>query len=109
MTTDRRNPHRPFDESLIQGFLRGRDVLSAELLRAGRINTNYKLSLSDGGAYVLRLYSQGDAGRGTYIMSLVKDLVPVPIEIDRGEGWSLFTFLEGELLENVPEHTRLMM
>ena len=38
-------------------------------------------------------------------MDLVRDLVPVPVEVDRGDTWSLFTFLEGEHLEDVPEHT----
>ena len=38
-------------------------------------------------------------------MGLVEDLVPVPQELDRGEAWSVFSFLDGELLENVPEHS----
>ena len=38
-------------------------------------------------------------------MNLVREIVPVPLEVDRGEAWSLFTFLEGELLESVPEHS----
>jgi aminoglycoside phosphotransferase (APT) family kinase protein len=105
MTTDRRNPHRPFDRSLIQPFLRGRDIISAQLLPSGKINTSYKLVLSDGQACVVRLYSRGDAAREVAIMDLVRDLVPVPLEIDRGEGWSVFSFLEGELLQRVPEHS----
>ena len=52
MTIDRRNPYKPFDESLIQDFLRGRKVLSAELLTSGKINSNYKLALDDGTSYV---------------------------------------------------------
>ncbi len=105
MTTDRRNPHRPLDRSLIQGFLRSRNVASAQLLQSGKINTNYKLVLSDGQICVVRLYSHGDAAREAAIMDLVRDLVPVPQEIDRGEGWSVFSFLEGELLQGVPEHS----
>lgn len=105
MTTDRRNPHRPFDRSLIQGFLRGRDVTSTQLLPSGKINTSYKLVLSDGQTCVVRLYSRGDAGREVAIMDMVRDLVPVPVEIDRGEGWSVFSFLEGRLLQHVPEHS----
>jgi hypothetical protein len=105
MTTDRRNPHRPFDPLLIQSFLRGRDIASAHLLPSGKINTNYKLVLSDGLVCVARLYSQGDAAREVAIMDMVRDLVPVPREIDRGEGWSVFSFLEGELLQRVPEHS----
>jgi aminoglycoside phosphotransferase (APT) family kinase protein len=105
MSHNRRNPRQPFDRSLIRGFLRGRDILSVELLPAGRSNTNYKLSLGDGEAYVLRLYSRGSPERETYVMDLVRDLVPVPLEVDRGEGWSMFTFLDGELLESDPEHS----
>lgn len=95
MSIDRRNPHKPFDRSLIQGFLRGRDILSVELLSTGKSNTNYKLILSDGEAYVLRLHSRGKAERETYAMNLVRELVPVPLEIDRGGTWSVFSFLEG--------------
>ncbi len=105
MTLDRRNPHQPFDRSLIAGFLRGRGVRSVDLLQAGKINTNYKLALTDGLACVLRLYSRGDAAREVYVMGLVRDLVPVPVELDRGEGWSIFEFLEGDLLENAPQHS----
>lgn len=105
MTIDRRNPHQPFDRSLIRDFLGGRELLSVELLAAGKSNTNYKLTLSDDVAYVLRLYSRGSAQRETYVMDLVRDIVPVPLEIARGESWSVFSFLEGELLEGVPEQS----
>ena len=105
MSTDRRNPYRPFDRSLIRDFLGKREISSAELLPAGKSNTNYKLTLSDGEAYVLRLYSRGNAELETYVMSLVRDLVPVPLEIDRGESWSVFTYLEGDTLKSVPEHS----
>ena len=105
MSNDRRNPHIPFDPTLIQDFLKGKGILSVELIASGKSNTNYKLVLRDGGTYVLRLYSQGDARRENYIMGLVKDIVPVPTELDQGEGWSVYTFLNGELLESVPQHT----
>ena len=78
-----------------------------ELFQAGKSNTNYKLVLSDGWTYVLRLYRAGNTRREAYAMDLVRSLVPVPLEVDRGETWSLFSFLEGEHLENVPEHTRV--
>jgi aminoglycoside phosphotransferase (APT) family kinase protein len=74
------------------------------LLPAGKSNTNYKLLLSDGEICVLRLYSHGNAEQETYVMNLVRELVPVPIEIARGETWSVFSFLQGELLEQVPGH-----
>ena len=105
MSIDRRNPHKSFDKSLIRGFLGGRDILSVELLPAGKSNTNYKLTLNDNRAYVLRLYNRGNAERETYVMDLVRDIVPVPLEIDRGDTWSVFSFLDGELLEAVPEHS----
>jgi aminoglycoside phosphotransferase (APT) family kinase protein len=79
--------------------------LSVELLSAGKSNTNYKLILSDGEACVLRLYSHGNAERETYVMNLVREFVPVPIEMARGEAWSVFSFLGGELLEQVPEYS----
>lgn len=103
MPTDRRNPHQPFDPTLIADFLAGRTVLSARLMPHGRSNTNYRLSLSDGSTCLLRLRSGGDAGREAYVMGLVRDLVPVPEEVYRGDTWSVFTFLEGDLLQNVPE------
>lgn len=82
-------------------------MVSAALLPAGKSNTNYKLVLSDGDAYVLRLHSHGDARREVYVMDLVRGLVPVPLEVSRGENWSLFTFLEGEMLQSVPEASDL--
>ncbi len=54
---------------------------------------------------MLHLYSHGNAERETYVMNLVREFVPVPVEIDRGETWSVFSFLEGGHLEQVPEHS----
>jgi aminoglycoside phosphotransferase (APT) family kinase protein len=100
---DRRNPYQSFDPSLLQSFLHGRDILSAELLPAGKANTNYRLILSDGNKYVLRLYSQGNPALETYVMGLVEDLVPVPKEMERGDAWSVFSFIDGAHLEKFPE------
>ena len=105
MSTDRRHPLRPFAAPLIQDFLQGRGVLSVELFPSGKSNSNYKLTLSTGEVCVLRLYSGGDVEREAYVMSLVADLVPVPQELHRGDGWSVFTYLEGELLAKAPEHS----
>ena len=105
MTADRRNSHQPFDLSLIQEFLQGRKLLSAELLHTGRSNTNYTLVLNDGLWCVLRIYSHGDAQREAYVMGLASDLVPVPQELHRGDDWSVFSFIDGDLLESVPQHT----
>ena len=63
MSTDRRAPHKPFDRSLIRRFLGAREIVSVELLPAGKGNTNYKQVLSDGGAYVLRLYRAENSRR----------------------------------------------
>lgn len=105
MSTDRRAPYKTFDPSLIRSFLGARDVVSVELFPGGKSNTNYKLLLSDGGVFVLRLYTSGNSGREAYAMDLVRDLVPIPVEVDRGETWSLFSFMDGGHLELVPQHT----
>ena len=102
---DRRHPHIPFDPTRIAAFLRGRGIVSAGLMPAGKTNTNYKLVLDDGTAYVLRLYSRGSAEREVHVMGLVRHLVPVPRELGRGEGWSVFEFLEGDLLASAPQHS----
>ena len=105
MTTDRRHPHISFDRTLIESFLDGRDIVSSELLLDGKSNTNYKLVLSDSQACVLRLFSNGNPEREVHVMDLARDLVPVPVELARGDTWSVFSFVEGDLLRHVPEHT----
>jgi len=105
MSDDRRYPVKPFDPALIRDFLHGRKISTVELMASGRSNTNYKLVLTHGNTYALRIYSHGDARRETYVMDLVRDLVPVPVEVPRGGSWSVFSFLEGALLQDVPEHS----
>ena len=78
-------------------------MVSVTLLPAGKSNTNYKLVLSDGETCVLRLHSHGDTRREVHLMNLVRGLVPVPLEVSRGENWSLFTFVEGEMLQGIPD------
>ncbi len=78
MWADRRNPHQPFGRSLVQEFLQGQELLSAELLHTGRSNTNYTLMLNDGLRCVVHIYGNAGAQRESYVMSLVSDLVPVP-------------------------------
>jgi aminoglycoside phosphotransferase (APT) family kinase protein len=80
-------------------------VLSVELLGNGKSNTSYKLRVDDGAAYVLRLYSQGSPAREARIMDMVRNLAPVPTQLDSGDTWSLTTFLEGETLERKPRHS----
>lgn len=110
MTDDRRNPIMPFDPASLSDFLHGRGISAVELLPLGRSNSNYKLTLTGGEAYVVRIHSHGDGGKETYAMNLLRSLVPVPIEIYRGDSWpdysfSVFSFLEGEVLQNVPEYS----
>ena len=110
MTSDRRNPIKPFAPASIRDFLRGREISTVELLAWGRSNTNYKLILAGGEAYVVRIYSHGDGRKETYAMNLVRDLVPAPAEIYRGDSWpdysfSVFSFLKGDVLQNVPGHS----
>ncbi len=102
MPDDRRYPHKLFDPKLIAGFLCGREPVSVNLL-PGKCNTNYALTLSDGKRFVLRLRSRGDAERESAVMDLARTVVPVPEEVARGEGWSIYTFIEGRLLSEVPE------
>jgi len=105
VSIDRRNPYRPFDPAVIEDFLGGRTLLSARLLPLGKSNTNYQLSLSDGCTCLLRLRSQGSPGQESRVMNLARELVPVPEEIHRGDTWSVFTFLEGNILRSVPQYT----
>ncbi len=102
---DRRNPIRNFDPEIVRRSLPGAELLSVELMGNGKSNTSYKLVAVGGPAYVLRLYSQGDPVREARVMDMVRDLVPVPTEIDRGDMWSLTTFLEGDILQRKPQHS----
>ncbi len=90
---------------MVRGVLGPKRLLSVELLGNGKSNTSYKLVVDDGAAYVLRLYSQGNPAREAKIMDLVRDFVPVPAELGRGDTWSLTTFLDGDILERRPEHS----
>jgi aminoglycoside phosphotransferase (APT) family kinase protein len=105
MLEDRRHPRRQFDPALIGDFLGGREVASVQLFPSGKSTTNYKLLLSGGEMFVVRLYAQGNGERENYVMNLVKDLVPVPKEVARGNGWSILSFVEGQHLADVPEYT----
>ncbi len=103
---DRRHPFRAFDPSLIEDFLQGRRISSLQLQPAGRSNTNYRLALDDGLTCLMRIYSQGDPLRESYMMKLAGELVSVPRQLARGEGWSVFSFLSGDPLEKVPQHCK---
>jgi len=60
--------------------------------------------LNDGLRCVPHIYSNGGAQRESYVMSLVSDLVPVLQELHRGDNWSIFSFIDGDLLESIPKH-----
>jgi aminoglycoside phosphotransferase (APT) family kinase protein len=104
MTADRRHPVIPFDATRIADFLDGQHLLSATLLGDGRSNTTYKLVLDTGQTFVLRMYASGSPEREAYAMNLARSLVPFPQEVHRGDGWAIFTFIEGIPLANAPEH-----
>lgn len=105
MAADRRAPIRPFESRLIQDYLGGRAIASAELCPAGRSNSNYKVTLADGEVCVLRLHARGNAARERHVMELARGLVPVPRVLAGGEDWTLQSFIAGEPLAAVPEHT----
>lgn len=106
MTEDRRNPRRPFDPVLIQRYLCGRTLAAVQMFPAGKSNTNYKLTLSDGTACVLRLCANGSAARENDVLGLVRGIVPVPEVLDQGEDWTLYSFIPGEHLTGTPAHIR---
>ena len=99
---DRRYLYSPFNPTLIENFLKGREIAAVELLTAGKCNTNYKLTLSDRTCCVLRLYRRSSPGQERIAMHWARDRVPVPEMLAWGEDWALFAWLEGELLVDVP-------
>lgn len=105
MNVDRRNPYIPFQAGQIESFLKGREIRSVTMLASSGSNTTYRIVLREGGTFVLRLYAEGNAAREVFVMNLVRALVPVPEELYRGEGWSIFSFLPGCTLQDAPEYT----
>ncbi len=101
---DRRHAYRQFNREQIEEFLDGRKIISIELLTSGKSNSNYKIQLEDK-CIVVRLFSQGDAARENYIISLVKDIVPTPVELYRGDRLAVYDYIQGEHLSLHPDHT----
>ncbi len=105
---DRRHPYQAFDSKLISPFLESvgthLTIYTIELCTTGRSNTHYKLTLSDGSIYILRLYAQSKPEQDAYIFNLVKDVVPVPKLLAQGPRWAILSFLSGKLLSDCPEH-----
>ncbi|MFQ3545273.1 aminoglycoside phosphotransferase family protein [Halobacillus rhizosphaerae] len=66
--------------SLLQPFLKGKEVLKLEMLSGGLSNSNVKITLVTGECYVLRIYN-GEIMKGQVerkVLQLVEDTVPVP-------------------------------
>ena len=42
-------------------------------------------------------------------MRLAHDLVPVPQKLHRGENYSVFSFLDGDFLESISQHSRAVI
>lgn len=104
---DRRNPYQSFDPTLISSFLESvgphLTIHDVELCTAGKSNTNFKLTLSDGSLYILRLYANSKPEQDAYIFELVKDIVPVPELLAQGPKWAILSFLPGKLLSACPQ------
>ncbi|WP_063710549.1 aminoglycoside phosphotransferase family protein [Acaryochloris marina] len=105
---DRRHPYQAFDPTLIRSFIEsvGPHLVlhSVELCTAGKSNTNFKLTLSDGSLYILRLYANSKPEQDAYIFKLVQDIVPVPELLAQGPQWAILSFLPGQLLTETPDH-----
>ena len=104
---DRRHPHRELDTSVIAEFLAGRELLSADLLRGGKTNGNYRLRLSGGAQCVVRLLNRGDAALEAHMLSVASDVVAVPNVLASGDGWLVLAYIEGRALRHTPEDLRL--
>ncbi|MFQ5398443.1 MAG: phosphotransferase family protein [Anaerolineae bacterium] len=87
----------------MQPFLDGRALVSVHLLAEGKSNTNYKIELNDGNAYVLRLYGRAQPDWECAVMRLVAGVVPVPSVLYRSDRWAIFSFLPGKPLREVPQ------
>jgi aminoglycoside phosphotransferase (APT) family kinase protein len=96
----RRYPVVPFDAEKLEGFLAGREVTSAELLRGGACNSNYLVQLGEEAPVVARFYQRGSPEQDQRIFQLVAALVPVPEILAAGEDWAVFRFVRGKRLSS---------
>ena len=99
-------PVTPFDEAPLRAFLGSRAVVAAGILPGGRINSNYRVDLSDGTRVVVRYYGKGSPAVERAAMDLVKGRLPVPEILDAGESWAVMRFLPGEPLAIHPAAAR---
>ncbi len=106
LNQDRRNPIRSLSTNVIAEYLAGKSILSAELFSSGKCNSNYKLTLDDGIVCVARFYNSENPDRECFVMDLARKIVPVPREFYRGNDWVILEFLNGKLLELVPEYSK---
>jgi aminoglycoside phosphotransferase (APT) family kinase protein len=112
----RRHDFAEMDESAINSLLApafpGKRLVAAELLTAGRCNTNYKIRVSGiEEALVLRLYTRDHAAchKDWDILNLVRDRVAVPemlyaqFDHDHAElpVYSVMKWVDGTLLSDV--------
>jgi len=107
MNNDRRNPIQVLNETYLQEFLGGRSLVSSALFSSGKCNSNYKLTLDDGAEVVARVSSSDSSLRELRVMDLARELVKVPEVLYERPSLLILEFLNGQILEEVPEHSRL--
>lgn len=105
MDTGRRNPLQVLNETDLLEFLGERSLVSSTLFSSGKCNSNYKLTLDDGTVVVARISSSGS--RELRMLDLARELVKVPEILYERPPLSVLEFLNGQILEEVPEYSRL--
>jgi len=107
MNKNRRNPIQALNETNLLEFLGGRSLISSTLFSLGKCNSNYKLTLDDGTVVVARISSSDSTSRELRVMDLARELVKVPEVLFERPSLSILEFLSGQILEEVPERSRL--
>ncbi len=107
MNKNRRNPIQTLDETNLLDFFDGRSLVSSTLFSSGKCNSNYKLTLDDGTVVVARISSLGSSSRERRVMNLARELVKVPEVFYEQSSLLILEFLDGQILEEVPEYSRL--
>jgi Ser/Thr protein kinase RdoA (MazF antagonist) len=103
----RRNPIQDLNESELLEFLQGRTLVSKTLFSSGKCNSNYKLILDDGSTAVARISASGSSVRERRVMDLAREWVKVPDTYYQSDALSVVECLKGQILAEVPEHSRL--
>jgi hypothetical protein len=107
MNNNRRNPIQVLNETYLQEFLGERSLVSSTLFSSGKCNSNYKLILDDGTEVVARVSSSNSSSREICVMGLARELVKVPEVFCERPSLMILEFLNGQILEEVPENSRL--